>query len=75
MSIRQEDGIIFLEGRCTAEDAETLLVALQDRPERVVDASGLLRAHLAVVQILLTRRPVMHALPTDPILANIIMDQ
>jgi hypothetical protein len=75
MSIRQEDGVIVLEGRCTAEDAETLLVALQDRPECHIDASGLIRAHLAVVQVLRAMRPVIQALPANPVLADIIMDQ
>ena len=75
MTVRQEGDLIFLEGRCTAEEAEVLLFTLLDRPECVIDASGLTRAHLAVVQILLALKPDMLAPPADPVLANIIMDQ
>jgi hypothetical protein len=37
MSVRIEDEVIYLAGRCLAEDAEALLVALQEGPIRTVD--------------------------------------
>lgn len=72
MSVRIEGDILFLEGRCGAEDAETLLVALRDRPGLAVDASGLLRLHLAVAQVLLAVRPIVHRAPDQPLLARAV---
>lgn len=69
MTIRLEAETIFLEGRCAAEDAETLLVALQENPGIGVDASGLLKLHLAVAQVLLATKPRVVAAPTHEILA------
>jgi hypothetical protein len=57
MSVRVEEGVIHLTGRCLAEDAEALLVALQEGPERIVDLAEAQRLHLAVVQLLLAARP------------------
>lgn len=75
MSVRLEGDLIFLEGRCTAEESEILLIALRDRPGLAIDASGLTRAHLAVVQVLLALKPEIRLPPADRILAEIIMDQ
>lgn len=72
MTVRIESDILFLEGRCGAEDAETLLVALEDRPDLVIDASGLLRLHLAVAQVLLARRPAVRAKPSGSMLARAV---
>jgi len=63
MSVLVEEGVIQLRGRCLAEDAEALLVALQERPDRIVDLSGVTRLHLAVVQLLLAARPTVHGVP------------
>lgn len=57
MSVRVEEGVIHLTGRCLAEDAEALLVALQEGPERIVNLAEAQRLHLAVVQLLLATRP------------------
>lgn len=75
MSVRIDGDILFLEGRCGAEDAETLLLALQDRPDLAVDASGLSRLHLAVAQILLALRPAIQASPPHQLLAQTIFDR
>ncbi len=72
MSVRCEGGIVFLEGRCGAEDAESLLVALAEMPGSVVDASALTRLHLAVAQVLLAFRPPVAARPADAVLDETI---
>lgn len=72
MTVRVEPDMIFLEGRCTAEDAEVLLVALREGPGMKVDASGVTRLHLAVAQILLALRPDICSMPANPMLADVI---
>lgn len=67
--------IVFLEGRCTAEDAETLLCTLQDHPGSAVDLSGVRRMHMAVVQIVLALAPTLRGVPADPFLARNIFPQ
>ena len=74
MTIRVEGDLVILEGRCSAEDAETLLIAFQDRPDLAVDASGLSRLHLAVAQVLLTLRPSIHARPAHDLLTRTVFD-
>lgn len=69
MTIRQEGDTLYLSGRCGAEDAETLLVALQDAPGLSIDAASLTRLHLAVAQVLLALQPAVIAGPADPMLA------
>jgi len=70
MSVRVDGEVIHLIGRCLAEDAETLLVALQDVPGRIVDLEGAQRLHLAVAQILLTVRPTVRGVPGNAFLAR-----
>ena len=57
MSVKSHGGVVILEGSCSAEDAEALLIALQDAPGAVVDVAGAVKLHLAVVQVLLSLRP------------------
>ncbi|MGH6745558.1 hypothetical protein [Novosphingobium sp.] len=52
MSIVMESDIVRLVGACPVEDAEPLLLALQDDPQRVVDVSAMEGAHFAVLQLL-----------------------
>ncbi len=54
------------------EDAESLLVALQEQPEAVVDVSGLVRMHMAVAQIVLALKPAIQGTAGDPFLAQYI---
>lgn len=73
MTVRSENGVIFLEGRCTAEDAEPLLVTLREDRGLKVDASGVSKLHLAVAQILLALRPDICSMPVNPLLADVIV--
>ena len=72
MTVRREGGSLYLEGRCGAEEAETLLVALQEAPELTIDASRLTRMHLAVAQVLLVCQPRVIAAPRDRVLSGAI---
>ncbi|MEP9358334.1 hypothetical protein [Sphingomonas sp. KR3-1] len=68
MSVRVEAEVIHLTGRCLAEDAEALLVALHEGPERSVDLAGAQRLHLAVVQLLLAARPPIRGVANNSVL-------
>ncbi|MEJ5979341.1 hypothetical protein WG901_21990 [Novosphingobium sp. PS1R-30] len=70
MSVRIEKGVVYLEGRCMAEDAELLLVAIQENPQMRVDIAGMLRAHMAVVQVLLAFRPTIVGEASDKFLSR-----
>ncbi|AQR72824.1 hypothetical protein [Sphingomonas sp. LM7] len=70
MSVHVEDDVIHLAGRCQAEDAETLLVALQEGPDRIVDLAEVQRMHLAVAQVLLGARPAIRGNPANAFLAR-----
>lgn len=73
MSVRIADNTICLEGRCLVEDAETLLLALQEAPGSPVDVSGVQRMHMAVAQILLAARPPLRGRPEDPFVVRHIL--
>jgi hypothetical protein len=66
MSVRLDDEIIRLEGRCHVEDAEPLLVLLQADGARVVDLSASETLHTAVVQVILAFRPRLAGESGDP---------
>ncbi|WP_260924641.1 hypothetical protein [Novosphingobium sp. 9] len=70
MTVRKTDDAILLEGRCGVEDAETLLLALQDAPEAVVDATAVQKLHMAVAQVLLALRPTIRGAPEPPSLSR-----
>jgi hypothetical protein len=70
MTVAAQNGVIRLHGRCLVEDAEPLLLALQDDPEATVDLAEASRLHLAVVQILLALRPSVTGTPQDPVVAR-----
>jgi hypothetical protein len=57
MSVIVDGLCIRLEGRCLVDDAEPLLLALQDSPGATVEVGAADRLHLAVVQILLAAQP------------------
>lgn len=57
MSVRLDGEIIRLEGRCHVEDAEPLLVLLQDGVRRTVDLSASETLHTAIVQLILAFHP------------------
>jgi hypothetical protein len=73
MTVLVEQGLVILSGRCAVEDAEQLLMALQDAPGSIVDLSGATRLHTAVVQIILSVRPPMRGCPDDPILQEFVL--
>ncbi len=70
MSIRIEGGMIFLEGRSSVEDAETLLLALQEQPGSTVSVEKVQKVHMAVLQILLALRPPIHGRAETPFLSQ-----
>ena len=70
MSVRIAPDAIYLEGRCLVEDAETLLVALQENPGMPIDLGSAQRLHMAVVQVLLALKPPTRGVPTDPFLSH-----
>ncbi|RYE38559.1 MAG: hypothetical protein EOP21_11995 [Hyphomicrobiales bacterium] len=59
MTVRCSEDVIFLEGACPVEDAEQLLVFLQENPGRRVDLSTCTRAHAAVAQVLMAAAPTL----------------
>ena len=68
MSVTVQDGCIVVAGRCPVDDAETLLLALQDQPEAQVDLSGAEKLHLAVLQVLLALQPAICEMPASAFL-------
>lgn len=72
MSVRVGDDAIVLEGRCSAADAETLLLALLERPSVVIDVSGVQKLHMAVAQILLALGQPVRGQPEAPFLVKYI---
>ncbi|WP_044560509.1 hypothetical protein [Azospirillum sp. B4] len=65
MAVVTEKNLIRLEGACVAEDAETLVSALQDAPESAIDVSQCRHLHGAVVQVLLAFRPSVRGMAED----------
>lgn len=73
MTVRVGETAIHLEGRCLVDDAEGLLVAIQDHPAMPVDVAGAERLHMAVAQVLLALKPQLRGMVTDPFLARYIL--
>ncbi|MBB6251194.1 hypothetical protein [Nitrospirillum iridis] len=65
MTVVVENDFIRLEGACAAEDAETLVSALQGAADPIVDVSRCLHLHGAVVQVLLAFRPSVRGMAED----------
>ncbi|AOH83983.1 hypothetical protein AWL63_08395 [Sphingomonas panacis] len=65
MSVRVEAGMVHLAGRCLVEDAEPLLLALQDDAGAIVSLAGVTRLHMAVVQVLIAARAPLADVPAD----------
>ena len=65
MSVRIEGRTIYVEGNGPVEDAEPILAALQEDPQRIVDLSHAGRLHTASVQVLLALRPAIVGAPSD----------
>jgi hypothetical protein len=60
MPFEQNGPRIRLSGHCPVEDAEPLLDALRATPDAVVDLSGAVWLHTAVLQVLMAARPPLH---------------
>jgi hypothetical protein len=73
MTVVVADDAIHLEGRCRVEDAEQLLVAIQENPHLPVDVEKAERLHMAVAQILLALKPSLRGIVADPFLARYIL--
>jgi hypothetical protein len=73
MTVRICDDVIYLEGRCLVEDAEPLLLALQDHVGMAVNLENAGRLHLAVVQILMAAKPPITGAPKDPIIGRLLL--
>lgn len=71
MSVREDAGVIRLEGSCRVEEAETLTALLQ-AGLRPVDLSQCREAHSAVVQVLLAFAPPIAAEPAQPMLRDLL---
>ena len=65
MSVRVDGAAIHVEGNGAVEDAEPILVALQEDPQRIVDLAHAGRLHTASVQVLLALRPTIVGAPSD----------
>lgn len=50
MTVRLEEDVVFLEGACPVEDAETLIGLFDIKPDRIVDLTGCASLHAAIVQ-------------------------
>lgn len=75
MSVRIDQGTILLEGRCTVGDAEELLAAMREAPGASVDMAGVLKLHMAVLQVLLALRPAVTGRPAAGALSRDIFFQ
>lgn len=73
MSVTVEQDRIILAGAATVEDAEPLLAALLDYPTLVIDVSSLVRAHLAVVQLLHAAERPLSGAPQDIFLRDVVL--
>lgn len=71
MTVRgADDGAIVLEGTCPAGEAETVARMLLLDPAAKVDWRACDHAHAAIVQVLLTARPVMVGPPRSAFLRD-----
>jgi len=73
MSVRIDGMSIHVEGNSPVEDAELILAALQENPQRSVDLSRAIRLHTASVQVLRALRPKVIGLPSDPFQARLVV--
>lgn len=64
MTVRREGDVVWLEGACRVEEAETV-VGLLGAGMRTVDLSRCQALHAAVAQVLLAFRPALRGAPED----------
>ena len=70
MSVRSDQGQVILEGRCSIEDAETLLKVLGQSADCFVDIRKAEILHTAIVQILLAAGRSVRGTAGDGFLAR-----
>jgi hypothetical protein len=63
-------GDILLGGECGIEDAESLLRALAEKPDAIIDWSRCTQAHTAVIQVLMVSGRPLVGKPTNPFLRD-----
>jgi hypothetical protein len=73
LTVRFDDGILYLEGACPVEEAEALLDLLLTNPGIPVDWSGCRFLHTAVLQVLMALRPPLQGVPDDAFLRQWII--
>ena len=73
MTVNVRRRTIVLEGHCPVEDAEVLLIALQDDRKRVIDVSEMTGAHTAVIQILAMNAAEIRGSPDDEFVRTTIL--
>jgi hypothetical protein len=73
MSVLLEEGKIGLRGSCPVEDAEPLLMLLQNNPDCPVDIGDATNLHAAVFQVLLAFRRELIGHPRDSFLQKWIV--
>lgn len=73
MTVLIEPSIVRLTGSCGVEDAEPLLAAIEDDPNRPIDISGLVRAHMAVAQLLIMARQPIEGSPDSAFLLEMLV--
>lgn len=70
MTVVVQDNVIEIDGAGRVEDAEVLVVAVQNEPRGKVDLSGCTDLHAAVLQVLLVFRPEIIGLKENLALAE-----
>ncbi|MBT2246105.1 MULTISPECIES: hypothetical protein [Sphingobium] len=73
MSVTVESDYILISGHALVEDAEPLLEALSQFPNHRINVSGLIRAHLAVVQLLHAAGRPLTGVEVDGFRANMAL--
>jgi hypothetical protein len=73
MSVEVVGHVIHIAGNGGVEDAEPVLVALQEDPTRVVDLSEAAWLHSAIIQLLLAVKPTVTGSLPDPFLTEYVL--
>ena len=72
MTVRMQQGTIFIEGDCPSGDAEELLQFVLADPAAIIDWRNCHSAHTAVVQVLLAANREILGPPQGAILASVL---
>lgn len=72
MTLRIEDGIVYLEGACAVEEAELLVAAFESGGAAAVDLANCRHLHCAVVQTLLRFKPSVRGVSKAPFIRDFV---